>query len=77
MKKLVSVLAALVVSVVSHQAMACDWGAHAANNRATVVVCDNNGCAAVPTAQQAAAPEPARSTVANDAAPVIVADQSH
>jgi hypothetical protein len=25
MKKLVSVLAALVVSVVSHQAMACDW----------------------------------------------------
>jgi hypothetical protein len=78
MKKLILVFAAFALSVASHQAVACDWGAHAANKNATVVVCDHSGCAAAPTAQQAAATQPTTPKVANETAnpvPLTVADQ--
>ncbi len=78
MEKFSFVFAAFVLSAVSHQAVACDWGAHAANNNATVVVCDSSGCAAVPTAQQAATTEPTTPKVADEPAnpaPLTVADQ--
>jgi hypothetical protein len=57
MKKIVFVFAALALSAASHQALACDWGVHAHNATATVVACDNNGCAAVQPTQEAAAPK--------------------
>jgi len=78
MKKMIFVFAAFALSAVSHEAVACDWGAHAANSNATVVVCDKGGCAAVPTAQQAATTEPATPKVADESAnptPLTVADQ--
>ena len=65
MKKMTLVFAAFAISVTTHQAFACDWGAHAANNNATVVVCDKSGCAAVPTGQQAATTEPTTPKVAD------------
>jgi len=75
MKKMFFVFAAFALSAVSHQAMACDWGVHARNSAATVVVCDNSGCAAVPTAQEAATTEPTAPKVADEsAAPITVAD---
>jgi hypothetical protein len=77
MKKITFVFAAFAIAIGSHQAVACDWGAHAANN-ATIVVCDNSGCAAPPTAQQAALTEPTTPTVAEEStkpAPLTVADQ--
>jgi hypothetical protein len=77
MKKFSFVLAAFALSAVSHQAVACDWGAHAANN-ATVVVCDSSGCAAVRTAQQAATTELTAPKAADESAnpaPLTVADQ--
>ena len=66
MKKTIFVFTALALSVASHQAVACDWGAHASNSNATVVVCDNKGCAAVPTTQQAATTEPTTPKVADE-----------
>ncbi len=76
MKKITFVFAAFAIS--SNQAVACDWGAHAANNNAMVVVCDNSGCTAVPTAQQAALTEATTPKVADESAkpaPLTVADQ--
>ena len=78
MKKITFVFAAFAISVASHQAVACDWGAHASNNNATVVVCDKSGCVAAPTTQQAAATEPTTPKVTDESAnpaPVTVADQ--
>jgi len=78
MKKLIFVFAAFALSAVSHQAVACDLGAHAANNNATVVVCDKSGCPAVPTSQQAATSEPTTPKVVDESAnpaPLTVADQ--
>jgi hypothetical protein len=78
MTKMIFVFAAFAVSVASHQAMACDWGAHAADNNATVVVCDKSGCTAVPTTQQAATTEPTTPKAADesaDPAPLTVAEQ--
>ena len=77
MKKMLFVFAAFALSAVSHQAVACDWGVHASNSAATVVVCDTGGCSAVPTAQEAAATEPAAPKVADESAnpaPITVAD---
>ncbi len=77
MKKTLFVFAAFAFSAVTHQAVACDWGVHAGNSAATVVVCDNSGCAAVPTAQEAATTEPAAPKVADEPAnpaPITVAD---
>jgi hypothetical protein len=78
MKKMIFVFAAFALSAVSHEAFACDWGAHAANSNATVVVCDKGVCAAVSTAQQAATTEPTTPKVADESAnptPLTVADQ--
>ena len=78
MKKTTFVFAAFALSAASHQAVACDWGAHASNNNATVVVCDKSGCRAAPTTQQAATTEPTTPTVADESAnpaPLTVADQ--
>jgi hypothetical protein len=78
MKRMIFVLAAFSISTMSHQALACDWGAHAANSNATVVLCDKSGCTAVPTAQQAATTEPTTPKVAVETAnpvPLTVADQ--
>ena len=77
MTKMIFVFAAFAVSVASHQATACDWGAHAANNNATVVVCDKSGCKPVPTTQQAATTEPTTPKDAGksvDPAPLTVAE---
>ena len=78
LKTLIFVFAAFALSAVTHQAGACDYGVHADNAAATVVVCDNGACAAVPTAQEAAATEPAAPKVADeptDPAPITVADR--
>jgi hypothetical protein len=78
MKKMTFVFAAFAISVTSHHAFACDWGAHAANTNATVVVCDKSGCAAVSTTQQAATTDPATPKVADESAnpvPLTVADR--
>ena len=48
MKKMIFVFAAFALSAVTDQAVACDWGVHADNKAATVVVCDPQrlrGCA--------------------------------
>ena len=72
MKKLV-VLAALAFAFgTAHQALACDYGAYAANATPIIVVTTEQ-----PTSQQpATTPEPAAPTVAIDepALPVTVAD---
>ena len=73
MKKII-VLAALAFALGTvHQAVACDFGAHAANATPIVVATTE-----APTTQQpTAAPVPAAPTVATDeppAAPVTVAD---
>jgi hypothetical protein len=75
MKKLV-VLAALAFALGTvHQAVACDFGAHAANATPVVLATTEQ-----PTDQQPAAkPEPAAPKVATDkptAPPVTVADNS-
>jgi hypothetical protein len=78
MKRMIFVFVAFSISTMSHQALACDWGAHAANGKATVVVCDKSGCTAVPTAQQAATTEPTTPKVVNEPpnqTPLTVADQ--
>ena len=59
MKKLV-ILAALAFGTV-HQAVACDYGAHAASATPVVVATTE-----APTTQPAATPEPATPTVATD-----------
>ena len=66
MKKTIFVFTALALSVASHQAVACDWGAHASNTNATVVFCDDKGCAAVPTTPQAATTEPTTPKMADE-----------
>jgi hypothetical protein len=66
MKKLV-VLAALAFALGTvHQAVACDWGMHAADATPIVAACEGNNCATKPTTQEAAAtiPEPAAPKVA-------------
>ena len=70
MKKIVFVFAAFALSAASQQALACDYGVHAHNSASTVVVCDNNGCAAVQPAQEAAVPK-----VTDDSAPTTVAQK--
>jgi hypothetical protein len=78
--KTITLFAVLALgSVVTQQALACDWNQlHANNTPSTVVVCDNGGCRALEssTTQQAATTEPAAPTVAAEAAdpaPVTVA----
>jgi hypothetical protein len=73
MKKIIFGFAALALSAATHQALACDWGLHADSSSATVVACDNSGCAPVPPTQQSAAP-----TIADEAAsptPTAVAEK--
>ena len=61
MKKRI-VLAALAFALgTAHQAVACDFGAHAANATPVVVATTE-----APTTQPAAKPRPAASTVATD-----------
>jgi hypothetical protein len=57
MKKIVFVCAAFTLFAATQQAPACDWGLHAHDAAATIVACDANGCAALPSTQEAAAPE--------------------
>ena len=75
MKKIVFVFAAFALSAATHQAMACDWGAHAHNSPATVVSCDNNGCTAVQPSQETAAPEAPAPKMADQAGPTTVAQK--
>lgn len=75
MKKLV-VLAALALALgTAHQAVACDFGAHATNETSVVVATTE-----APTTQAAAKSEPAAPTVATDQLqappPVATADCS-
>jgi hypothetical protein len=77
--KTITLFAALALgAAMTQQAVACDWGLHADNTSATVVVCDNGACRAVEPsiAQQAATTEPAAPTVPAEPAspaPVTVA----
>jgi len=66
-------------TAVTQQAVACEWNQlHANSSTMTVVVCDNGSCRALESATtQAAKPEPAAPTVAEEPAspaPTTVAD---
>ncbi len=78
--KTIALFAALALgSVVTQQALACEWNQlHANNTPSTVVVCDNGGCRAIElaTTQQTATAAPAAPPVTAeqaDPAPVTVA----
>jgi hypothetical protein len=68
MKKLVILAAFAVGTVITHQAVACDYGAHAANATPIAVACVNPNCAT----DEPPAPQPAAK--AEPAAPVKVAE---
>ena len=77
MKKIPFAFAAFALWAVTHQAVACEWGVHAGNSAATVVVCDNSGCSGVRHAQEATTTEPVAPRVADESAnpaPITVAD---
>ena len=69
--KTILVFAAFALgTAMTHQALACEWGYHAAAQPATVVACDGSGCHAI-------APSTADEQPVNDstAAPQQVADE--
>jgi hypothetical protein len=53
MKKITFVFAGFAISVASHQAVACDWGAHASNNKERLRSCTDHSASGYDRAHDA------------------------